>query len=77
MISNEKISSFNHDLLVDSFSFLPDVIAQFLAAIISPFVGNGWHLTLGLLFMAIVIFLPGGLMEGYTRIKQRFFKPST
>jgi hypothetical protein len=24
------------------------------------FVGEGWHLTLGLLFMLIVIFLPGG-----------------
>ena len=31
---------------------------------ISPFVGEGWHLLLGLVFMAIVIFLPGGLMEG-------------
>ena len=28
------------------------------------FVGEGWHLTLGALFMVIVIFLPGGLMEG-------------
>ena len=27
-------------------------------------VGKGWHLTLGILFMAVVIFLPGGLVEG-------------
>ena len=32
------------------------------------FVGDGWHLTLGLLFMIIVIFLPGGVMEGLERI---------
>jgi len=32
------------------------------------FVGEGWHLTLGALFMLIVIFLPGGLMEGFNRI---------
>ena len=33
------------------------------------FVGEGWHLTLGALFMLIVIFLPGGLMEGIQRIR--------
>ncbi|NOX39121.1 MAG: branched-chain amino acid ABC transporter permease, partial [Alphaproteobacteria bacterium] len=27
-------------------------------------VGKGWQLTLGALFMLIVIFLPGGLVEG-------------
>jgi ABC-type branched-subunit amino acid transport system permease subunit len=32
------------------------------------FVGEGWHLTLGALFMLIVIFLPGGLMEGVNRV---------
>ena len=32
------------------------------------FVGEGWHLTLGLLFMAVVIFLPGGIMEGIMRL---------
>jgi branched-chain amino acid transport system permease protein len=31
-------------------------------------VGKGWHLTLGLLFMLVVIFLPGGLVEGGQRI---------
>ena len=33
------------------------------------FVGEGWHLTLGALFMLIVIFLPGGLMEGFSRLR--------
>src|SRR5690606_25053743 len=32
---------------------------------------SGWHLTLGLLFMLVVIFLPGGLMEGISRIGRR------
>ncbi len=36
--------------------------------IASLFVGEGWHLTLGLLFMLVVIFLPGGIMEGVRRI---------
>jgi ABC-type branched-subunit amino acid transport system permease subunit len=38
------------------------------------FVGEGWHLTLGFLFMVIVIFLPGGLMEGARRIMTLFDK---
>jgi hypothetical protein len=39
-----------------------------VVTIVHPFVGKGWHLTLGLLFMMVVIFLPGGLVEGGTRI---------
>ena len=35
---------------------------------VSLFVGEGWQLTLGLLFMAVVIFLPGGIMEGVNRL---------
>jgi hypothetical protein len=35
-------------------------------------VGEGWQLTLGALFMVIVIFMPGGLMEGLSRIARRF-----
>ena len=37
-------------------------------SISSLFVGEGWHLTLGALFMMIVIFLPGGLMEGLAKL---------
>jgi len=66
-------SSYNSGVLMDAFSFLPEGGAQFMTFIISPFVGEGWHLTLGLLFMIIVIFLPGGIMEGATRIRRRFF----
>ena len=40
--------------------------------ITSMFVGKGWHLTLGLMFMIVVIFLPGGIMEGMRRIGRLF-----
>jgi ABC-type branched-subunit amino acid transport system permease subunit len=40
-----------------------------MASITAAFVGEGWQLTLGVLFMLVVIFLPGGLMEGFRRIR--------
>ena len=39
-----------------------------MVAIVYPFVGKGWHLTLGILFMLVVIFLPGGLVQGGQKI---------
>ncbi|MGD9806288.1 MAG: branched-chain amino acid ABC transporter permease [Hyphomicrobiaceae bacterium] len=65
-------SAFNHAKLESVFSFLPDGARDFAIAITAPFVGEGWHLTLGIIFMLIVIFLPGGLMEGARRIRARF-----
>ncbi len=65
-------SSYNHDALLESFSFLPQPLAEALTFVVSPFVGEGWHLTLGILFMLVVIFLPGGIMEGVDRIRARF-----
>jgi ABC-type branched-subunit amino acid transport system permease subunit len=61
-------SALNVDTLHQIFSFLPDWLENVVVWISSHFVGEGWHLTLGLLFMVIVIFLPGGLMEGFQRI---------
>jgi len=46
------------------YAFLPAWLENSLVAISSMFVGEGWHLTLGLLFMFVVAFLPGGLLEG-------------
>ena len=40
--------------------------------LIHPFIGKGWHLTLGIIFMLVVIFLPGGLVEGGQRIGRLF-----
>ena len=61
-------SSFNDGILMEAFSWLPDMLQHAMVSVIGLFVGEGWHLTLGALFMIIVIFLPGGLMEGIARI---------
>jgi hypothetical protein len=59
-------------MLTRSFSFLPDGVRDWAVAIASKFVGEGWQLTLGLLFVLIVVFLPGGIMEGVRRIAALF-----
>lgn len=66
-------SSFNEQLLHNTFAFLPEWLENVVVAISSQFVGEGWHLTLGVLFMVVVIFLPGGIMEGVQRVNKRFF----
>ncbi len=69
--AEQKVSSWNTGILNDVFTFLPDTLRPIVVDISSLFVGEGWHMTLGLLFMVIVIFLPGGLMEGINRITER------
>ncbi|MCB1756308.1 MAG: branched-chain amino acid ABC transporter permease [Gammaproteobacteria bacterium] len=73
-------SSFNESTLNAFYSFLPDSVREVAVSLSGMFVGEGWHLTLGLLFMIIVIFLPGGIMEGFSRIfglfKKRRDKPA-
>ena len=61
-------SSFNDGILMEAFSWLPEFLQHAMVSVIGLFVGEGWHLTLGALFMVIVIFLPGGLIEGISRI---------
>ena len=51
------LSKINDGILHKWFAFLPDGIENFLVTIIHPFIGKGWHLTLGLIFMAVIIFL--------------------
>ncbi len=65
-------SAVNEQTLHQVFDFLPDWLANIMVTITSPFVGDGWHLTLGVLFMAIIIFLPGGMVEGFRRIQRLF-----
>ena len=67
-------SKINDHVLQGWFSVFPHWLSDFLVAIVHPFVGKGWNLTLGLLFMAVVIFLPGGLIEGGQRIGKMFRK---
>jgi len=62
----------NDNVLHSWFSFLPDGIENFMVTLVHPFVGKGWHLTLGLLFMMVVIFLPGGLVQGAEKIGATF-----
>jgi ABC-type branched-subunit amino acid transport system permease subunit len=61
-------SAFNEQVLHDLFAFLPDWIETGAVWTVGHFVGEGWHLTLGAMFMIIIIFLPGGLMEGSQKI---------
>lgn len=66
------LSKIDKSVLHQWFAFMPDGMENFVITIISPFVGKGWHLTLGLIFMLVVIFLPGGLVEGGQRIARMF-----
>lgn len=61
-------SSINDSVLTQFYSFVPETLRDYFVATTSMFVGEGWHLTLGLLFVIIVVFLPGGLMQGFRLI---------
>jgi branched-chain amino acid transport system permease protein len=65
-------SKINDNLLHQWFSFMPEGAENFFVTIIHPFIGKGWHLTLGLIFMGVIIFLPGGLVELGQRISKIF-----
>ena len=61
-------SKINDNVLHAWFSFMPESIENLLVGVLHFFVGKGWHLTLGIVFMLVVIFMPGGLVEGANRI---------
>ncbi len=65
-------SSYNENILQEFFSFLPDFMQESVVTVASLFVGKGWELTLGLLFVIIVVFLPGGLLQGLYKILNLF-----
>ncbi len=69
--AEQKVSSWNEGILSSFFDFLPETLQHFMVSVSSLFVGESWHTTLGVLFMVVVIFLPGGLMEGFRRIIER------
>ncbi|MGR3542181.1 MAG: branched-chain amino acid ABC transporter permease [Hasllibacter sp.] len=66
------LSKLNKSVLEGWFAIFPDGLSDVLVAVVYPFVGKGWHLTLGLIFMLVVIFLPGGLVEGGQRMGRVF-----
>jgi ABC-type branched-subunit amino acid transport system permease subunit len=63
-------SAINDTILHRFWGFLPEGAADVMVTISRKFVGEGWFLTLGLVFVLIVVFLPGGIMEGVRRIVQ-------
>jgi ABC-type branched-subunit amino acid transport system permease subunit len=65
-------SAINESVLYQYSAFMPEGLQEVMVTITKPFVGSGWHLTLGLMFMIVVIFLPGGVMEGFQRIAGLF-----
>jgi ABC-type branched-subunit amino acid transport system permease subunit len=71
-------SSFNEQILNSVFGFLPDAIQHPVVTFVGLFVGEGWELTLGVLFLVLIIFVPGGLMQGLQSLQRRVLraKPS-
>ena len=70
------LSSFNEQILQSVFGFLPDAIEHPVIKVVGLFVGEGWELTLGVLFLVLIIFVPGGLMQGINSLQRRLF-PAT
>lgn len=68
-------SAINETILHRFWDFLPDGVDKVFVTVSSKFVGEGWFLTLGLVFVLIVVFLPGGIMEGVRRIAHLFNRP--
>jgi ABC-type branched-subunit amino acid transport system permease subunit len=69
-------SSFSEQILQNVFGFLPDAIEHPVIKFVGLFVGEGWELTLGVLFLVLIIFVPGGLMQGISSLQRRLF-PAT
>jgi len=66
-------SSFNEQILNGVFGFLPDALQHLVVKFVGLFVGEGWELTLGVLFLVLIIFVPGGLMQGLQSLQRRIF----
>ena len=63
-----RLSAQNENDLMEFFSFMPETLQHAFVSVSQIFVGEGWHLSIGVMFMVVVIFLPGGLMEGVNRL---------
>jgi len=44
---------------------------MFFENVVQAFIGEQWKLVLGLVFVAVVVFLPGGFMEALRRLRNR------
>ncbi len=65
-------SKVNENVLHGWFNWMPDGLENVVVKVLAPFFGEGWHMTMGLVFMLVIIFLPGGLVEGGKRIGRLF-----
>ncbi|WP_417254769.1 branched-chain amino acid ABC transporter permease [Celeribacter sp.] len=70
-------SKINESVLHSWFHWLPDGIEDVVIWVFARFTGEGWHLTLGVTFMLVVTFLPGGLVEGLKRLSKRITQGKT
>jgi ABC-type branched-subunit amino acid transport system permease subunit len=71
------LSALNDNILARFWSFLPEGVADVMVKVTGKFVGDGWFLTLGLVFVLVVIFLPGGIMEGVRRVAASLRRPGS
>ena len=42
----------------------------YFANVVQAFIGEKWKLLLGIIFVLIVVFLPGGFVDGYNRVRR-------
>ncbi|MEM1130559.1 MAG: branched-chain amino acid ABC transporter permease [Pseudomonadota bacterium] len=62
------LSKINKSVLETWYGWMPDGMEVFFIELTNLFVGKQWHITTGVIFMLVVIFLPGGLVEGAQRL---------
>ena len=67
----------NEKLLHEWFSFLPESLEKAMVWSAAGFTGEGWHMTQGVVFMLVIIFLPGGLVQGSNKLFGRRKRKST
>ena len=65
------LSKINKGVLEGWFAFMPDGLSDVFVFATNFFVGKQWHITTGVIFMLVIIFLPGGLVEGAQRLGRR------
>ncbi len=66
------LSKINKKVLESWFDFLPEGVSDVLVTLTNLFVGKQWHITTGVIFMLVIIFMPGGLVEIGKRIADKF-----
>jgi branched-chain amino acid transport system permease protein len=62
------LSKINKSVLETWYGWMPDGMEFFFIELTNLFVGKQWHITTGVIFMLVIIFLPGGLVEGVQRL---------